>query len=121
LAGTGHANGLGGAHANVKAKPVDVTAVGPGAPDGGPPGRLTVDGRELVQGERKDEAPQATGAPTPAAAYDPSEMNPGELELLPAKRRSVVKRYFEMVREGTGGSPSGTPLPPPPSAGGEQH
>jgi hypothetical protein len=99
---------------------VDVAAAGAGTPNG-PSARLTVDGRELVQGERTDGAPQATGAATPAAAYDPSEMNPGELEMLPPKRRALVKRYFEMVREGTGGSPNGAAVPAPPADGGEQH
>ena len=41
----------------------------------------------------------ATGATSSDGNYDSIELNKGELELLPPKRRKVVVRYFDLMRQ----------------------
>jgi len=52
----------------------------------------------------QDHAPRGTGA-TAAGAYEAVELNKDELEALPPKRRAVILRYFQALREASTPSP----------------
>ena len=61
-----------------------------------------------VRVEQPDKDPQSSGAAT-GGSYDAIDLNKGDLEMLPAKRRAAVLRYFQQNRvpattQPTGGS-----------------
>jgi hypothetical protein len=114
-AGNGHVESSGPpTAANVHGKVVNVAATP--APSSGDGSRSEKAGQVLA--EKADNGPKAVGSIDGKVPYDPAEMNKGELEVLPPRRREIALRYLQKLRE-TSGAPSGAaenPVPAPPAA-----